>query len=74
MLHYSQIEYIDSSGRKVFLDISLERAIFLLENQIEDPSYLIALWRFSGRCHADIPYPEKCNPWYEGIEELIVKR
>jgi len=56
------------------LDISLERAIFLLENQIENPSYLIALWRFSGRCHADIPYPEKCNPWYEGIEELIVKR
>jgi hypothetical protein len=54
------------------LDISLERALFLLENQIEDPSYLVTLWRFSGRCTSKMPHPEICKPWYSGIEGLIL--
>lgn len=54
------------------MNISFERALFLLEEQINDPSYLITLWKFSGRCHENVPYPETCSPWYAGLESLII--
>lgn len=51
-------------------DVSFQRALYLLEHKISDPSALVTMWRML-QCTQRVPWPEKSNPWYLGLEHLI---
>jgi len=53
-------------------DLNFIRAMNLLDEKIESPKYLIALWRATGNL-GDLDYPivEIVKPWWIGMEDLI---
>jgi hypothetical protein len=54
-------------------NLDLKRAINLLDSQINDPGYLIQFWRFAGQYSGEVPWPERCDPWWDGIGEYFKK-
>ena len=51
-------------------NINFQRAMYLLEERMDTPEYMITIWRMVD-CFETIPWPEKCKPWYYGLEDLI---
>lgn len=56
---------------KIDKNLNFQRAMMLLEKRIEDPSYLIAFWRVMGDHYGKAPWPEKCTPWFKGLEKEL---
>lgn len=77
MVHFSQLGHICQivgayMEKNLSANDSLEysRALVVLE-RLENPQYLIDLWRMIPTSILTQPWPERCNPWTYGLENLI---
>lgn len=57
---------------KVDDNINFRRACMLLDKRIDSPEYLITMWKIMGDHYGTTPWPERCSPWYKGLEGFIV--
>jgi len=56
---------------QIKMNPDFQRAMYLLENKIDSPQYLIRMWRLFGSHPVKYPAIERVTPWWKGIERLI---
>jgi hypothetical protein len=60
------------NSAEIEFDINFQRAMMIINTKLDTPEYLFKMWRFLPRAVVSTPPLEVCDPWYRGLEDLLV--